>query len=414
MVTTISPDRLAELQDEDTDFALVDTRPEDSYESWHVSGAVNFPFGPEEELDGKLEDLQDVVGNADRVIAICAKGISSSNLATRLESATDEFDVAAVEGGMKGWSGVYDRAEVNVGEELTIVQLQRRAKGCLGYLVGCAETGEAVVVDPTADTDEYEAAAEEADLTITGVIDTHVHADHISGGRQLADDLDVPYYLGEHASERDVEREYTPLEHNEVLSVGERELKALHTPGHTSEMISLLVDDRALLTADTLHVDSTGRTELEFRGSEARRASEDASSAERRSANSHAAEPRDDGETASRGEGEKGARMLYETLHRTILSEPESLVVLPGHVTVTADGEFEHGAPGEPIRTTIRDARTGIDLLGLEKDAFVDRMADAGEKPSNYEEIIEFNRGVTAIPPEDRVELELGPNNCSA
>jgi len=397
MVTTISPDRLAELQDEDADFVLVDTRPEDSYESWHVSGAVHFPFGSEEELDGKLEDLQDIVGDTDRVIAICAKGISSSNLATRLESATDEFDVAAVEGGMKDWSSVYDRAEVNVGEELTIVQLQRRAKGCLGYLVGCAETGEAVVVDPTADTDEYEAAAEEANLTITGVIDTHVHADHISGGRQLADDLDVPYYLGEHASERDVEREYTPLEHNKVLSVGDRELKALHTPGHTSEMISLLVDDRALLTADTLHVDSTGRTELEFRGSEARSASEDAS-----------------GETASRGEGEKGARMLYETLHRTVLTEPESLVVLPGHVTVTADGEFEHGAPGEPIRTTIRDARTGIDLLGLAEDAFVDRMADAGEKPSNYEEIIEFNRGVTAIPPEDRVELELGPNNCSA
>ncbi|SDC91876.1 MBL fold metallo-hydrolase [Natrinema hispanicum] len=380
MVTTISPGRLAELQDEDADFALVDTRPEDSYESWHVSGAVNFPFGPEEELDGKLEDLQDVVGDADRVIAICAKGISSSNLATRLESATDEFDVMAVDSGMKGWSGVYGRVDIDAGEGLTIVQLQRRAKGCLGYLVGCTETGEAVVVDPTADTDEYEAAAEEANLTITGVIDTHVHADHISGGHQLADDLEVPYYLGEHASKRDVEREYTPLEHNDVLSVGEREFKALHTPGHTSEMISLLVDDRALLTADTLHVDSTGRTELEF----------------------------------SDDEGERGARMLYKTLHQTILSEPESLVVLPGHVTVTADGEFEHGAPGEPIRTTIRDARTGIDLLGLEKDAFVDRMADAGEKPSNYEEIIEFNRGVTAIPPEDRVELELGPNNCSA
>ena len=380
MVNTISPERLAELQDEDGEYVLVDTRPEDNYESWHVSGAVNFPFGPEEELDGKLADLRDVVGDTDRVIAICAKGISSSNLATRLESATDEFDVVAVDGGMKGWSGVYDRVEIDVGEELTIVQLQRRAKGCLGYLVGCSETGEAVVVDPTADTDEYEAAAEEADLSITGVIDTHVHADHISGGHQLADDLGVPYYLGEHASERDVEREYTPLEHNEVLTVGERDLKAIYTPGHTSEMISLLVDGKALLTADTLHVDSTGRTELEF----------------------------------SEDEGEKGAMMLYETLHRTILSEPENLVVLPGHVTVTADGEFEHGAPGEPIRTTIRDARTGIDLLGLDEDAFVERMADAGEKPSNYEEIIEFNRGVTAIPPEDRVELELGPNNCSA
>jgi len=83
-------------------------------------------------------------------------------------------------------------------------------------------------------------------------------------------------------------------------------------------------------------------------------------------------------------------------------------------VTVTADGKFEHGAPGEPIRTTIHEARTGIDLLGLEEDEFVDRMADAGETPSNYEVIIDYNRGVRELPPEERVELELGPNNCSA
>lgn len=237
-----------------------------------------------------------------------------------------------------------------------------------------------MVVDPTGDTDEFEIAAEEADLTITGVIDTHVHADHVSGGRDLADRLEVPYYLGERAEDRGVEVEFTPLERNEVLDVGELEVKALAAPGHTSEMINLLVDDAALLTADTLHVDSTGRTELEF----------------------------------SQDEGEEGAKMLYQTVHRTILAEPESVVVLPGHVTVTADGEFEHGSPGEPVTTTIRSARTGIDLLGLAEDEFVDRMADAGEKPANYEEIIDLNRGVEERPPEDRTELELGPNNCSA
>ena len=383
MVTTLSADRLAELQDEGADFALVDTRPEDSYESWHVSGAVHFPFGPEEELDadGRLEELGETVGETERVITICAKGLSSGNLATQLESATDEYDVGTVDGGMKGWSGVYDTAEIDVGDEnLPIVQVQRRAKGCLGYVVGCAETGEAVVVDPTADVDEYEVAAAELGLEIVGVIDTHVHADHVSGGRDLADSLEVPYYLGARAEERGAEYEFTPLERNEVLEVGNREIKALAAPGHTSEMITLLVDDRALLTADTLHVDSTGRTELEF----------------------------------SDDDGEKGARMLYETLHRTILAEPETVAVLPGHVTVTADGEFEHGAPGEPITTAIRDARTGIDPLQLSEDEFVDRTADAGEKPSNYEEIIEHNLGTRELPPEERVELELGPNNCSA
>lgn len=380
MATTLSADRLAELQNADEEFVLVDTRPEDSYESWHVAGALHFSFGPEEDLDGRLEELEEVLDGTERVITICAKGLSSGNLATQLESATDEYDVQTVEGGMKGWSGVYDTVEVDIGGGHQIVQIQRRAKGCLGYIVGCETTGEAVIVDPTADTDEFIVAAEEADLSIIGVIDTHIHADHVSGGRQLADDLDVPYYLSDRAKARDVDLEYAGLERNEVLTVGECELKAIATPGHTSEMITLLVDNQALLTADTLHVDSTGRTELEF----------------------------------SNNEGEEGARMLYETLHRTILAEPEGLVVLPGHVTVTADGEFVHGAPGEPVRTTVRDARTGIDVLALEEEAFVERMADAGEKPSNYEEIIDRNRGALDLPPEDRIELELGPNNCSA
>ncbi|AHG00219.1 rhodanese [Halostagnicola larsenii XH-48] len=381
MVTTLSADRLAELQDGDEEYVLLDTRPEESFESWHVAGAINFPFGPEEDLDGRLEELEGVVDGTERVLTVCAKGISSGNLATQLESATDEYEVAAIEGGMKGWSRVYDRARVSAGDSVELVQVQRRAKGCLSYLVGCPETGDAVVVDPTADTDEFAVAAEEAGLSIVGVIDTHVHADHVSGGPELADRLEVPYYLGERVADRGVEVEYTPLERNEVLEVGTLGLKALETPGHTSEMLSILIDDRALLTADTLHVDSTGRTELEF----------------------------------NEDEGETGARMLYESLHRTVLAEPESIVVCPGHVTVTADGEFDHGSPGEPIETTIGDARTGIDILDLEEDAFVDRMADAGEKPSNYEEIIGHNRGISEeLESEDRLELELGPNNCSA
>ncbi|MFC6718614.1 rhodanese-like domain-containing protein [Natrialbaceae archaeon GCM10025810] len=385
MVTTLSPDRFADLVDgDDESVVVVDTRDEDSYESWRVPGAHHFPFGPEENFDedGRLEAVRDLVGDADRVVTICGKGISSGNLATQLETALGDEgpEIETVDGGMEGWSGVYERVPVDVGPGIEIVQVQRRAKGCLGYVVGCSETGEAVAVDPTDDIDEFEVAAEEAGLTIAGVIDTHVHADHVSGGRRLADVVDVPYYLGARAAERDVAFEFTPLERNEVLEVGDLEVKALFAPGHTTEMINPLVDDRALLTADTLHVDSTGRTELEFG---------------------------DEG-------GEKGAKLLYETLHRTILAEPEGAVVLPGHVTVTEDGRFAHGRPGEPISTTIRAARTGIDALSLEEDAFVDRLADAGEKPANYEEIIERNRGALEVPPEERVKLEMGPNNCSA
>ncbi|ELZ09372.1 rhodanese [Halovivax asiaticus JCM 14624] len=396
MVTTIAPDRLKQLLDDGEEFTLLDTRPEESYGSWHVRGAVNYPFGIHEDLDdGQLDEIEELVGD-DRVVTICAKGLSSGNLATQLAEELDDREVNAVDGGMKAWSGVYDTVEIDVGESARTVQLQRRAKGCLSYVVGCAETGEAVAVDPTEDIDEVKAAAAGSDLTISAVLDTHVHADHVSGGRRLADELDVPYYLGERAAERGVEVDFEGLGRNETIEVGELSMKALYTPGHTSEMISMLVGGEAVLTADTLHVNSVGRTELEF--------SEDDSEA-------HSGSGKASGEAAN---GDEGARMLYESIHRTLLSEPESLTVLPGHVTVTGDGEFEVGSPGELITTTVRDARTGIDVLQLDEESFVERLADPGEEPANYEDIIEINRGVRELDPEERTELELGPNNCSA
>lgn len=381
MVTKLTPDEFRDLHDADVDdVVLVDTRPDDSFESWRIPGAQQFRFGPRDELDGRLEEFREVVGDADRVVTVCAKGVSSSNLASDVEAETDDYELLVLDGGMEGWSRVYDRVPVDVGGRATVLQVQRRATGCLGYVVGDPEAGEAIVVDPTADLAAFERAASQADLAIEGVIDTHVHADHVSGGPELAAEHDVPYYLGERAAERDLEREFAALERNEVLEVGDVDLKALSTPGHTSESIGVLVDDRALLTADTLHVASTGRTELEFGDSE----------------------------------GERGARMLYETLHRTVLAEPDSVTVLPGHVTVEDDGTFEHGEPGEPISTTVGTARTEIDVLELAEDEFVEQLADPGEKPANYERIVEINRGVEDVEAGERIELEGGPNNCSA
>jgi len=377
MLETLTARELAALYDADAEFALVDTRPAGSYDAWHAPGAIHFPFGPTETLDGRLTELRGLVGDVHRLITICGKGISSGTLGAELVRVTDEFDVAAVEGGMRAWSRVYHRVPVDVGGDdgPIVVQVQRRAKGCLGYLLGDPDAGAAVVVDATADVEQFLLAAGERGLRIEGVLDTHVHADHVSGGRELADRLGVPYYLGEGAADRDVTVPYEPLADGDVLPVGDRELRAIHTPGHTSDMLAFVFDDRAVLTADTLHAAAPGRTELEF------------------------------------AEGDRGARLLYASLHERLLSLPAELVVLPGHVGVSTDGRFDTGAPGEPIATTIGVARE-LPALELDEDAFVDRLADAGAKPANYGWIIEINRGVREA--DDRVELELGPNNCSA
>ncbi len=377
MLETLTARELAALYDADEKFALVDTRPAGSYDAWHAPGAIHFPFEPTEELDGRLTELRELVGDAPKVVTICGKGISSGTLAAELVRATDAFDVAAVEGGMRAWSRVYHRVPIEVGGDdgPVVVQIQRRAKGCLGYVLGDPDVGSAVVVDATADVEQFVLAAGERGLRIDGVLDTHVHADHVSGGRELADRLGVPYYLGEGAVDRDVTVPFEPLADGDVLPVGDRELRVIHTPGHTSDILSLVFDDRAVLTADTLHAEAPGRTELEF------------------------------------GEGDRGARLLYASLHERLLPLAADLLVLPGHVGVSTDGRFDTATPGEPITTTIGAARE-LPALELGEAAFVDRLADAGATPANYERIIEINRGV--VEPGDRVELELGPNNCSA
>jgi hypothetical protein len=107
--------------------------------------------------------------------------------------------------------------------------------------------------------------------------------------------------------------------------------------------------------------------------------------------------------------------MQYESLHRTILAEPDSLVVLPGHVNVTSEGEFERGEPGDPIHATIGEARTEYDLLQLSEDEFVERLTSGDhEKPPNYERVIDINRGEESVEVQEATELEMGPNRCSA
>ena len=236
-------------------------------------------------------------------------------------------------------------------------------------------------MDPTRHIAEFRSVADDRDWEITRVFDTHVHADHISGGRELADEVDAPYHLSEAAEERDVADEFTPLSQNEVVEVGDVQLKAIRVPGHTTEMVNVLVNDEAVLTADTLHVGSVGGTDDE----------------------------------AGDDEAGTGAAMQYESLHRTLLAEPDDVTVLPGHIDVTSEGEFEHGEPGEPIRATIGEARTTYDLLGLDEDEFVDRLTSGDrEKPPNFEEVIDINRGAEDASMQEATELEMGPNNCSA
>ncbi|WP_144923832.1 MBL fold metallo-hydrolase [Halorubrum salsamenti] len=421
MPTVIDADALRDRIDErrrgERSFALVDTRPRESYEGWRIADSIHYFYKPFHEFDADDFEAETGLDPDDTIVTACAKGKASLDFAEELEAAGYD-DVSVVADGMRGWSGVYDRTVVplpDAGDDpLDVVQIQRRAKGCLGYLVVGGRPDDekadpdgsdrvAIAVDVSRHGDEWREAAAERDASIAAVLDTHVHADHLSGGRALADDLDVPYFLPAAAAERDVAYAFEPLARNETLDVGGVDVKALATPGHTDDGASYLVGRSALLTGDTLFTDSVGRTELQFAAV----------------GDGGGGDAADD--AASDGGGESvgaatGAERLYDSLHGTLLAEPDDVVVCPGHFAVANDGTTGDVVPGEPVTTTVGAARRGIGVLGLDRESFVERItATLPEKPPNYEAVIAANRGVESPSDETAaIELELGPNRCAA
>ena len=374
--TGISAEQLKDLLDDDEAFHLVDTRDRASFDGWRIGGATRFFYKPDHEFDAAAFTAETGIDATEPVVTICAKGKASRALAVALADA-GFGDVRFVEDGMRGWSGVYDTVDVATDAGVEIVQLQRRAKGCLGYLVADPETGAAAAIDATRHVARFREAAAARGLTIERVLDTHIHADHVSGGRRLADALDVSYHLGERVAERDPAFEYEPLARNETVAVGGVEIKAVFTPGHTSDMVGYLVDGEAVLTGDTAFVDGVGRTELQFGDADAG----------------------------------TGAELLYDSLHGTVLAQPDPVTVFPGHFSIRDDAI----EPGEEVSTTVGALRTGLSLLGQDRAAFVEHIrGTAPEKPPNYERIISINRGRSTAEEGEAIELELGPNRCAA
>ena len=381
MVETITAEQLRDMIDADEEFVLFDTRSPDSFEDWHIDGAENVEYsGDADELVGEFDE--EAIGAGDTVVTICATGNSASSFAEYLEREGDAHDVKTVEGGMEAWSMVYDVVPIATeNDDLVVLQLQRRSKGCLGYVVGSKGAGEAALVDVAGATDEVRGAARAHGLKVTHILDTHIHADHISKGRELADRLGVPYHLGAPAATRDPDFEFDPIEPNAVVELGDVDIKAVHTPGHTTGMTSYLVDDEALLTGDTLFVESIGRTELQFADKDAR----------------------------------DGARVQYETLHKVIMTESNDVKILPGHFSVTDDGEYIDVTPGQPMFSTVGYLWENNEILQLDEDAFVEHMFEnLPSKPPNYEQVIATNAGEYEPEEGEESELELGPNRCAA
>jgi glyoxylase-like metal-dependent hydrolase (beta-lactamase superfamily II) len=237
--------------------------------------------------------------------------------------------------------------------------------GCLSqasYLIGDEQTKAAVVVDPRRDVDEYLAEARAHDLRIAHVILTHFHADFVAGHLELRDRTGARIYLGARAQ---AEYGFSALHDGDALELGRVRLRALETPGHTPEGISILVYDldqsaempQAVLTGDTLFIGDVGRPDL--------MASIGVSSAEL-------------------------AAQLYESLHTKLLRLPPETLVYPGHGAGSMCGK---SLSSETVSTIGAQRRENYALQPMTKDQFVALItADQPEAPGYFGYDADLNR----------------------
>jgi glyoxylase-like metal-dependent hydrolase (beta-lactamase superfamily II) len=229
--------------------------------------------------------------------------------------------------------------------------------GCAAYVFGCGGLGFGAVVDPQErDVDGYLEFADSKGLRLTHVFETHVHADHRSGGRLLAEKAGASYCLHRSA---DVAFAFTALDDRQQVELGNTRVTVLHTPGHTPESVSLVVQDRRraeapwfVLTGDTLFVGTVGRPDLP-------------------------------------GKARENAATLFESLHGRLLTLPDELEVYPAHFSGSTCGADMSGKPS----TTLGFERRHSPLLALGRDAFIDALAVVQPKPPEMEEILRYNQG---------------------
>jgi len=377
-VDSVDPETLKDRIDAGEDVTLLDARMQSDYDEWRIDGgnvtSINVPYFEflEDDIDeGVLERIPD-----DReVTVLCAKGGASEYVAGTL--AERGYDVNHLEDGMNGWASIYEAVEVERYDGAgTLLQYQRPSSGCLGYLL--YDDGEAALIDPLrAFTDRYLDDAADLGVDLQYALDTHIHADHISGVRAL-DAEGVEGVIPEAAVDRGVTYadELTTAEDGDTFAVGDATIETVSTPGHTTGMTSYLVDSSLLATGDGLFIESVARPDLE--------------------------------------EGDEGApdaaRMLYESLQERVLTLPEDTLIGGAHFSDAAE-PAEDGTFTAPIGELVEE----MDALTMDEDDFVELiLSDMPPRPANYEEIIATNLGQSAVDDEEAFTLELGPNNCAA
>lgn len=368
-MTELTPDELSDQLQGDDAPLVVDIRNEKEYEEWHIPGSENVPVYDEltDSPQAAAEALS-ALPQEREIVTVCAAGVLSQTATDLLREMG--HDAKTLIDGMNGWSRVHAHSPLDVDVRGTLVQVARPGKGCLSYVL--VSDGEAVVFDPSQYSTEYERIVEEYNATLVGVFDTHAHADHVSGGRTLAERNGVAYHL--HPADAEAV-DALPVRDGDTVTVGDVDIEVVHTPGHSPGGVTYDIGGEALLTGDTLFHGSVGRVEL---GVEAGLEDTDV---------------------------ESNAETLFESLQR-LRSRDGDPLVLPAH---------DPGSPDPPVTAIVSEVERTNEDLQRDREAFVEKLAsDVPDHPPNFQRVKSVNSGLESVADEEGESLELGPNRCAA
>lgn len=353
------------------DLFILDVRNEEDFNDWKIDGStithLNVPYYM---LIEDVTPILDQLPTQQTIAVVCAKEGSAKYVAELLHE--KGLHVAFLEGGMKTWSEYIYQTHVFQDQNMKIYQFIRVGKGCLSYMVVSGE--QAIIIEPLRFIDIYIDLAEREGVKITHIFDSHLHADHISGGYELAQKCQAKFYLMK--SEGAV-FDFEHLEDYEKIDIENIsiEVLAVKTPGHTPGSVSFLVNNTILFSGDTIFVNGLGRPDLG-------------------------------------GKVKEWAKDLYNTVYDKISQITDNVIVLPAHY---ADFSKEINEKGF-IGSTLGNIRKQNEIMENQtEEEFVNHVAKsaATTTPPNFENILAVNKGIKQATIEEIAEFEIGPNRCA-
>ena len=360
----ITTDALSQILSSHEAVNIIDIRPIQEREEWFIPGSIHIDaYNKLKHNDTSAFDNLHL-DKSIPIVTVCAGGKTSLIAADILQQ--KGYNAFSLNGGMKGWSLAWNTAHQSF-DDFEIWQIRRTGKGCLSYII--ASNKEAIIIDASLPVEVYARLVNQHHLSVKYVIETHIHADHLSRSKELSEYFKVPLYL---PATNKVQFEFNPVKADTIFPVGSIVLKSIPTPGHTLESFSFYIDNKILITGDTLFTNGVGRPDLKSNAEESR----------------------------------EKAKQLYQSLQK-LLSLPDNVIILPAHTSKPV--EFDHVI----IQTTIGEAKKNIAMLKNNEEDFIHSLLQKiPPTPPNFLAIVEKNiiGSYEGINP---VDLEAGANRCA-